>query len=104
MLLLDRLIVVGELVVFWVVHTVLRVERQRQYFEGVQPQRLIVFPHVHVHSLLICQLLVLFKLVVEFEGEHDFVDLGLGRVLVSAVLVIRILLLFTLLSGLFCIR
>lgn len=52
--LLHLVVVVLELSELRVIHTLLRVESQRENLEGVLAERLVVPPHVHKHALLVC--------------------------------------------------
>ena len=74
MALLHLVEVVGELSELRVVHAVLCMKRQREHLKGVLAERLVVLPHVHKHALLVRQLLVLFKFIVEAEWEGDPID------------------------------
>ena len=56
----------------------LGVESQGQSLEGVLAKRLIVLAHVHKHALLVGELLVLLKSVVQAQRQRDSIDLRLG--------------------------
>ena len=72
---LDLVIVLGELVEFWIVDAERGMKGERQYLEGILAQRLVVLAHVHEEALFVRQLLVLLQLVVQAERKHYFFKL-----------------------------
>ena len=72
--LLHLVVVVGEPSELRVVNTLLRVECQREYLEGVLAKGLVVLPHVHKHAFFVRKLLVLLKLIIEAEWKGNFVN------------------------------
>ena len=52
---------------------------QGEHLKGIFFNGLIIFAHIHKHSFLVGELLVLVYPVVQFQGENDLVDLRLGR-------------------------
>ena len=74
----DLLKAVGKFTILWIVDALCRMKGQRKHLERINSLTLVVLAHVDKETLLVRQLLILLKSVIEAKWEDGLLDLCQG--------------------------